>query len=72
MQHLQPCWHTQLHILLSLTILFQLKVDEFESNVNEIKDPYPSADFPGKACPWQGSRKAGEALERDGARTLAV
>ncbi|NXL16955.1 CAC1S protein, partial [Setophaga kirtlandii] len=27
--------------------LFQLKVDEFESNVNEIKDPYPSADFPG-------------------------
>ncbi|KFW85831.1 Voltage-dependent L-type calcium channel subunit alpha-1S, partial [Manacus vitellinus] len=22
-------------------------VDEFESNVNEIKDPYPSADFPG-------------------------
>uniref|UniRef100_A0A8C6VBR5 Voltage-dependent L-type calcium channel subunit alpha n=1 Tax=Naja naja TaxID=35670 RepID=A0A8C6VBR5_NAJNA len=24
-----------------------LKVDEFESNVNEIKDPYPSADFPG-------------------------
>ncbi|XP_065435418.1 voltage-dependent L-type calcium channel subunit alpha-1S-like, partial [Chrysemys picta bellii] len=27
----------------------KLKVDEFESNVNEIKDPYPSADFPGKA-----------------------
>uniref|UniRef100_A0A8C5T212 Voltage-dependent L-type calcium channel subunit alpha n=1 Tax=Laticauda laticaudata TaxID=8630 RepID=A0A8C5T212_LATLA len=26
---------------------FGLKVDEFESNVNEIKDPYPSADFPG-------------------------
>uniref|UniRef100_A0A452H6X4 Voltage-dependent L-type calcium channel subunit alpha n=1 Tax=Gopherus agassizii TaxID=38772 RepID=A0A452H6X4_9SAUR len=25
----------------------RLKVDEFESNVNEIKDPYPSADFPG-------------------------
>ncbi|XP_013922794.1 PREDICTED: voltage-dependent L-type calcium channel subunit alpha-1S, partial [Thamnophis sirtalis] len=24
----------------------KLKVDEFESNVNEIKDPYPSADFP--------------------------
>ncbi|KAG9465153.1 hypothetical protein GDO78_018806 [Eleutherodactylus coqui] len=24
-----------------------LKIDEFESNVNEIKDPYPSADFPG-------------------------
>ncbi|XP_040193668.1 voltage-dependent L-type calcium channel subunit alpha-1S isoform X1 [Rana temporaria] len=25
----------------------RLKIDEFESNVNEIKDPYPSADFPG-------------------------
>ncbi|XP_063096362.1 voltage-dependent L-type calcium channel subunit alpha-1S isoform X3 [Cavia porcellus] len=25
----------------------KLKVDEFESNVNEVKDPYPSADFPG-------------------------
>ncbi|XP_043932539.1 voltage-dependent L-type calcium channel subunit alpha-1S isoform X2 [Protopterus annectens] len=25
----------------------KLKIDEFESNVNEIKDPYPSADFPG-------------------------
>ncbi|NXE29013.1 CAC1S protein, partial [Ardeotis kori] len=25
----------------------KLKVDEFESSVNEIKDPYPSADFPG-------------------------
>uniref|UniRef100_A0A669QLN2 Voltage-dependent L-type calcium channel subunit alpha n=1 Tax=Phasianus colchicus TaxID=9054 RepID=A0A669QLN2_PHACC len=23
------------------------RLDEFESNVNEIKDPYPSADFPG-------------------------
>lgn len=56
----------QLHILLSVSPLFQLKVDEFESNVNEIKDPYPSADFPGKACPWQGSRKAEEALQRDG------
>uniref|UniRef100_A0A8C0VFW2 Voltage-dependent L-type calcium channel subunit alpha n=1 Tax=Cyanistes caeruleus TaxID=156563 RepID=A0A8C0VFW2_CYACU len=40
-------WHMQLHILLSVSPLFQLKVDEFESNVNEIKDPYPSADFPG-------------------------
>ncbi|NXS38537.1 CAC1S protein, partial [Pomatostomus ruficeps] len=30
-----------------LCVSFQLKVDEFESNVNEIKDPYPSADFPG-------------------------
>ncbi|XP_005142234.1 voltage-dependent L-type calcium channel subunit alpha-1S isoform X2 [Melopsittacus undulatus] len=25
----------------------KLKVDEFASSVNEIKDPYPSADFPG-------------------------
>ncbi|KAM4699185.1 voltage-dependent L-type calcium channel subunit alpha-1S [Discoglossus pictus] len=25
----------------------KLKIDEFESNVNEIKDPYPSTDFPG-------------------------
>uniref|UniRef100_A0A8C7FD40 Voltage-dependent L-type calcium channel subunit alpha n=1 Tax=Oncorhynchus kisutch TaxID=8019 RepID=A0A8C7FD40_ONCKI len=25
----------------------KLKVDEFESNVNEIKDPFPPADFPG-------------------------
>ncbi|XP_075298802.1 voltage-dependent L-type calcium channel subunit alpha-1S isoform X2 [Opisthocomus hoazin] len=25
----------------------KLRVDEFESSVNEIKDPYPSADFPG-------------------------
>uniref|UniRef100_A0A8C9QGH0 Voltage-dependent L-type calcium channel subunit alpha n=1 Tax=Spermophilus dauricus TaxID=99837 RepID=A0A8C9QGH0_SPEDA len=24
----------------------KLKIDEFESNVNEVKDPYPSADFP--------------------------
>lgn len=55
-----------------LCLSFQLKVDEFESNVNEIKDPYPSADFPGKTCPWQGSRKAGEALHRGGARTPAA
>uniref|UniRef100_H2M4T6 Voltage-dependent L-type calcium channel subunit alpha n=1 Tax=Oryzias latipes TaxID=8090 RepID=H2M4T6_ORYLA len=26
---------------------FYLKIDEFESNVNEIKDPFPPADFPG-------------------------
>lgn len=50
----------------SVSPLFQLKVDEFESNVNEIKDPYPSADFPGKTCPWQGSRKAEEVLQRGG------
>lgn len=31
-----------------LYINVQLKVDEFESNVNEIKDPFPPADFPGK------------------------
>eukprot|EP00061_Rhincodon_typus_P015574 g43329.t1 len=24
----------------------KLKVDEFEANVNEVKEPYPSADFP--------------------------
>lgn len=32
---------------ISFSIL-QLKVDEFEFNVNEIKDPFPPADFPGK------------------------
>lgn len=26
---------------------FQLKIDEFESNVNEVKDPFPPNDFPG-------------------------
>lgn len=29
---------------------FQLKVDEFESNVNEVKDPFPPDDFPGNKC----------------------
>uniref|UniRef100_A0A8B9IFX2 Voltage-dependent L-type calcium channel subunit alpha n=1 Tax=Anser cygnoides TaxID=8845 RepID=A0A8B9IFX2_ANSCY len=43
----QQYWHTHLRVFLSVSPLFQLKVDEFESNVNEIKDPYPSADFPG-------------------------
>ena len=28
-------------------LFFQLKVDEFESHVNEVKDPFPPADFPG-------------------------
>lgn len=28
-------------------VLFQLKIDEFESNVNEVKDPFPPDDFPG-------------------------
>lgn len=68
----QQYWHTQLHVLLSIFLLFQLKVDEFASSVNEIKDPYPSADFPGETCPWKGSRKAGIALQRDAASTLAV
>lgn len=35
-------WLTKIYIFL------QLKIDEFESNVNEIKDPFPPADFPGK------------------------
>lgn len=30
-------------------IHMQLKIDEFESNVNEIKDPFPPADFPGES-----------------------
>uniref|UniRef100_A0A8C4HCB2 Voltage-dependent L-type calcium channel subunit alpha n=1 Tax=Dicentrarchus labrax TaxID=13489 RepID=A0A8C4HCB2_DICLA len=30
-----------------LGFFFQLKVDEFESNVNEVKDPFPPDDFPG-------------------------
>ncbi|KAL2104069.1 hypothetical protein ACEWY4_000937 [Coilia grayii] len=25
----------------------KMKIDEFESNVNEVKDPFPTADFPG-------------------------
>lgn len=29
----------------------QLKIDEFESNVNEVKDPFPPADFPGNRKP---------------------
>lgn len=36
-------------IVLFLPFLLQLKIDEFESNVNEVKDPYPSADFPGES-----------------------
>jgi len=32
----------------SLCVCLQLKIDEFESNVNEVKDPFPPADFPGK------------------------
>lgn len=33
---------------LKLSLFLQLKIDEFESNVNEVKDPFPPADFPGK------------------------
>lgn len=36
------------HLFFFLSNL-QLKVDEFEFNVNEIKDPFPPADFPGKS-----------------------
>lgn len=54
----QQYWHTQLHVLFSVSPLFQLKVDEFESNVNEIKDPYPSADFPGKTCFLPGQQES--------------
>lgn len=32
----------------SSCVCHQLKIDEFESNVNEVKDPFPPADFPGK------------------------
>lgn len=28
-------------------LFIQLKIDEFESNVNEVKDPFPPDDFPG-------------------------
>lgn len=35
-----------IHVFLYINL--QLKVDEFESNVNEIKDPFPPADFPGE------------------------
>ena len=40
------CCDSQFIIILSN---LQLKIDEFESNVNEIKDPFPPADFPGKS-----------------------
>jgi hypothetical protein len=39
-----------------LSSFLQLKIDEFESNVNEVKDPYPSADFPGEEPgAWTGA-----------------
>lgn len=34
-------------IYLTIHVFLQLKVDEFESNVKEVKDPFPPADFPG-------------------------
>lgn len=51
---LQQMFHQwKLQVLLSspssLCSFRQLKIDEFESNVNEVKDPYPSADFPGES-----------------------
>uniref|UniRef100_A0A3B5AN67 Voltage-dependent L-type calcium channel subunit alpha n=1 Tax=Stegastes partitus TaxID=144197 RepID=A0A3B5AN67_9TELE len=42
--------NTMFFLCFVFTCLFsnlQLKIDEFESNVNEIKDPFPPADFPG-------------------------
>lgn len=40
---------TSCNVLLSIVVccFFQLKIDEFESNVNEVKDPFPPDDFPG-------------------------
>uniref|UniRef100_A0A665W315 Voltage-dependent L-type calcium channel subunit alpha n=1 Tax=Echeneis naucrates TaxID=173247 RepID=A0A665W315_ECHNA len=35
------------HCIEGIPTTAKLKVDEFESNVNEIKDPFPPADFPG-------------------------
>uniref|UniRef100_A0A672IF76 Voltage-dependent L-type calcium channel subunit alpha n=1 Tax=Salarias fasciatus TaxID=181472 RepID=A0A672IF76_SALFA len=48
----QPLLHYQYLFLryiffFSLFLFPQLKIDEFESNVNEVKDPFPPADFPG-------------------------
>lgn len=34
-------------IIIDAFCLHQLKIDEFESNVNEVKDPFPPNDFPG-------------------------
>uniref|UniRef100_A0A5G2R4Z7 Voltage-dependent L-type calcium channel subunit alpha n=1 Tax=Sus scrofa TaxID=9823 RepID=A0A5G2R4Z7_PIG len=42
-------WEQQLWFSSSSCSFLQLKIDEFESNVNEVKDPYPSADFPGES-----------------------
>lgn len=34
-------------LFLLFCLVVQLKIDEFESNVNEVKDPFPPDDFPG-------------------------
>lgn len=36
-----------MHDCFVFIVFFQLKIDEFESNVNEVKDPFPPDDFPG-------------------------
>lgn len=38
---------TEVVIIINTFLLHQLKIDEFESNVNEVKDPFPPNDFPG-------------------------
>lgn len=38
---------TYLSVWVFFRLFIQLKVDEFESNVNEVKDPFPPDDFPG-------------------------
>ena len=50
---LRPVGTTALPFILLCSSL-QLKIDEFESNVNEVKDPYPSADFPGEGPETEG------------------
>lgn len=35
------------YVAIIYVLFFQLKIDEFESNVNEVKDPFPPDDFPG-------------------------
>lgn len=42
---------TKVLVIIDAFRLHQLKIDEFESNVNEVKDPFPPNDFPGNtAC----------------------
>lgn len=51
LQQMFPQWKLQVLFSSSSSLCSfrQLKIDEFESNVNEVKDPYPSADFPGES-----------------------